>query len=44
MWCRDCMAKLYSFDGDADSAKSCPNPKKCKEENERVNPRRYNLP
>lgn len=32
MWCIDCNAKLYSFDGDKDKSTKCPNPKKCKDE------------
>jgi len=33
MYCSDCMAKLYSFDGNEDKSRHCPDPKKCKEEN-----------
>lgn len=29
MWCNDCGAKLYSFDGKADNSRPCPNKKEC---------------
>lgn len=32
MWCRGCMAKLYSFDGYEDKSRPCPDPQKCQEE------------
>jgi len=32
MMCRDCGARLYSFDGEQDASCPCPNPKRCREE------------
>lgn len=32
MLCEDCGAKLYSFDGNMDSSRRCPNPQKCDDE------------
>ena len=31
MWCTDCNAKLYSFDGHRDATTKCPTPQECKE-------------
>jgi len=36
MWCKDCMAKLYSFDGYEDKSRPCPHPDKCAEERSRL--------
>ena len=32
MWCSECMAKLYSFDGNEDQSRKCPHKEKCEEE------------
>jgi len=32
MFCNDCGAKLYSFDGEEDKDIGCPHKDKCKEE------------
>lgn len=32
MMCRDCNAKLYSFDGNQDQSIPCPHPQKCRDE------------
>ena len=29
MYCKDCNAKLYSFDGNNDTSTRCPHPEKC---------------
>jgi hypothetical protein len=35
MWCFDCNAKLYSFDGDKDKGITCPTKQQCKEDNQK---------
>lgn len=32
MYCSDCNAKLYSFDGVKDTCRKCPHPKECEDE------------
>lgn len=36
MWCSDCMSKLYSFDGNEDSSRKCPHPKKCEDDRRKL--------
>ncbi len=32
MFCSDCMARLYSFDGYEDQCRECPTKQKCEDE------------
>lgn len=37
-WCKDCNAKLYSFDGNRDVTLSCPTREECKRIDYKLNP------